>query len=322
VTYPLKGKGAFFFCDTAGANACMSLAFLISDKTGQTQDLFSNQSRYAGNMFKLPIVEIQDPALVQLGSYDFVFTGTSHPDTSSGFELKALKAAKGKLPTISFVDHWTSMDLRFRLNDEQVYPDDLWVLDDKAQREVKSQLNYVGNLKIVDNPYHYFIRNYWRPVTTRQQLIESIAGSGMDIEQIVLYAPDPISLRNDQKKLGFDEVTVLSELLEIFKGLPRNVVLLVKPHPLQKLGRLTELINTAGLGNVFLADLNEATLDLVYHADLIIGFISNILMEGMVMGKAIIRYLPSATFSDPLDHLTQLKPVRNLKEALESIVNS
>jgi hypothetical protein len=313
--YQLPGKHiAFAFSDAAGANACVAMAKICKAETKISSLLFSNK-KYPGCMDTVTIVE-DAPDFRNLG-VDCVFTGTSHPESSGYFELNAIrKAVRENIYTISFIDHWVNFKLRFDGLDGSQYPDEIWVVDEKARQLGIEEGLPAEKLFIRENPYHYYLKNYWRSQYTDKAYLDQlqIPKSGFHI----LFAPDPLSIRNGRKIAGFDEVDALNDLLSILPELDSEIYLIVKCHPLQPVNVLQEVIGKNKTSNCFLTKEADP-LELINTADLVVGFYSNLLLEAEVLGKEIIRYFPGNPEADLLKHKKNLEPVQNKNELLAEI---
>ena len=109
----LPGKNiAFAFSDPAAANACIALAEMFFHEKGHRPYLFSNRSYSGKELHNFHLVD-SVPAIDDL-KIDCLFTGTSHPESSSWFEVNFAEQAKQRgIYTISFVEHWVNFQLRF-----------------------------------------------------------------------------------------------------------------------------------------------------------------------------------------------------------------
>jgi hypothetical protein len=300
----LKGNGLIAFSDPAGAKACLGLISILKNihKTGE-YTVISNKEYDFYKDWDIDIsIQTSFNIKLQVDKPDWIFTGTSHPESSGRFELEIIKQAKRlSIPTWAFIDHWTALALRFQDRDGFTWPDKIIVLDDHAKALAIEDGIPNDLLCIHSNPYIDYIGQYWKPSLQASKLKESI-GIKDRSATVILYAPDPLSLRSEEEVWGFNEGMVLKELLEILKDIP-NVVLLIKTHPLQPKGIMEEvnLYSDYHIPVHFINTINN--LELINIADLIIGFYSNFLIEAAALQKKIIRYFPKAGELDPIKHL-------------------
>lgn len=298
----LEGRGLLAFSDPAGAKTCLGLAAILKAQN-PTADLtlVSNKSYDFYAQWTTPVwVAREAPAEFEA---DWVFTGTSNPIFSRGFELEVIRTAKVLgIPTRSFIDHWTGYALRFEVAGERIYPDRIIVVDEHAREGAIADGIPPQLLRVHRNPYLEFISRFWTPSLTRED-IACRTGIANVASGILLYAPDPVSLHREDG-WSFDEGDILVDLISALEG-RRDVSLLVKPHPLQPAAEWEPGIRLAEQMSVSLtfADDKTDTLELINAADLIVGIQSNFLVEADALGKSIIRYFPGSPELDAIGHL-------------------
>jgi hypothetical protein len=310
----LPGKHiGFVFSDRAGANACIALAKICEKEKKIRASLFSNKpySEVDGLFFLTDIA----PSFRALG-IDCVFTGTSHPESSNYFEVNCIrKAVSENIYTISFIDHWVNFKLRFAGLEISEYPHEIWVVDEVAkQLAIKDDLPG-EKLFVRGNPYHYYLKNYWQPQYSNKNYFDKLQVPTTGFH--ILFAPDPISLRDGNKITGFDEAEALNDLL-LTTSQWEDVRLVVKCHPLQPVDKLLDIIKRNDSQNCFL--IREAdTLELIQASDLVVGFYSNLLLEAEMLGKRVVRYFPGNPEADLLKHKESLKKIRDINELMDEI---
>ena len=236
-------KVVFAFSDAAGAKACLALAHILRHEGRIGSFLaFSNKdhSFYKDWDIKVDVVEdIADSAI--LGA-DFIFTGTSHPNSSGGFELDLIKLAKQKnIYTYSFVDHWVNFTLRFQKNNEFIYPDKILVLDTLAEQNAVKEGIPSNKIEIYPNPYYRYIQQFWTSKQSKSDILKMLSIAATD-QKIILYAPDPLSLRHKKLPDSYDERSALADILDSI-NFDDNVILIITPHPLQPVDYLIEKIS-------------------------------------------------------------------------------
>ena len=166
-SYQLLGnKIAFVFSDPAGANSCLALFEMYKLQNKQLPLLYSNRSYFSSKYRSVVSNCIPDFKTLDI---DCVFTGTSHPDSSDSYEVNCIKQAKqNKIYVISFIDHWINFKLRFEGLVEEEMPDEIWVVDERARElAIKEQLP-ANKLVVHENPYHFYLRNYWRSAYSKK----------------------------------------------------------------------------------------------------------------------------------------------------------
>lgn len=314
--YQLPGKHiAFAFSDAAGANACRAMAKICEVETKSSTLLFSNK-KYPEALDSLVVTN--EISSFKNSGIDCLFTGTSHPQSSNYFEVNCIKKAiTEEIYTISFIDHWVNFKLRFDGLDSSQYPDEIWVVDETAKHLAISEGLPEKKLFIRTNPHHYYLKKYWQSQYTEKNYLEKlqIPKTGFHI----LFAPDPLSIRNGKSVAGFDEAEALSDLLSILsRCLADEIRLIVKCHPLQPINGLLEVIDKINKPNCFLIR-NADPLELINATDIVVGFYSNMLLEAEVLGKRVIRYFPGNPEADLLKHKESLKRIENKNELMSKI---
>jgi len=314
--WQLPGKHiAFVFSDAAGANICMALAKMCKKENKITTLLFSNK-KYSSTEFENLTITETVPSFKSLG-VDCVFSGTSHPFSSDHFEVTCIKnAVSEKIYTISFIDHWANFKLRFDGLNVTEYPDEIWVVDETAKELAVEEGLPSEKIVLKPNPYHYYLKHLWQPQYSNKNYFEifQIPTNGFHI----LFAPDPLSIRDGKEKAGFTEEDALKDLLSSISGLGDEIYLIVKCHPLQPMGNLIEIIQKNKNQNCFLIKDADA-VELIHASDIVVGFYSNLLLEADVLGKKVIRYFPGHAEADLLKHKKGLKKVHNKNELIKEI---
>ena len=300
----LQGTGLFVYGDAAGAKATLSLVCLLKQQE-QLSDyiLLANNKYDFEDTFGLDIQYPDDnwQSLLNGVQFDYIFTGTSIPKYSS-LENEVIRWGRDKaISTYAFIDYWANFKIRFTYMDELVYPDEVWVVDEHA-KHLATKDGIPSNLvRVSGNPYYVFLKQ-WHPVLNRNAFFRSIGIDSNNVK-IILFAPEALSDANGKAYYGFDETTVLETLIDVLLTLkdPDPFLLLVKPHPLQQIEKLTSIIDRVKSGQLNIGLIqNVDTNTLLYHVDLIIGMFSNILVEASFFNSNIIRFLPKKPKEDVL----------------------
>jgi CDP-glycerol glycerophosphotransferase (TagB/SpsB family) len=256
------------------------------------------------------------PSFKNLG-IDCVFTGTSHPSSSDYFEVNCIKTAvKEGIYTISFIDHWVNFKLRFDELDVSEYPDEIWVVDEEAKKLAIAEGLPEKRIAVKQNPYHYFLKHEWKSKYSNKDYLKSFQIPAFGT--YIMFAPDPLSLRNGKKNVGFTEDEALEDILSFLSELGKEVCLVIKCHPLQNADVLKQVIEESRHENCFLIEEADAA-ELIHAADVVVGFYSNLLLEAEALNKKVIRYFPGNEEADILRHKIGLKKVRTKKELLEEL---
>lgn len=292
----LKGKVLFVFSDPGGAKPIMTLA----DKRKNALVVSDRQYAFSKDFDLVLKADVQEPEIIiQEFKPDTIVTGTSYrSDLEKQFHLLAFKH---KIPCYAFVDHWTSINIRFEQKDGTfLYPDKICVIDQRAKQICLEAGIPESKLVITGNPYHEWLSK-WKPAQSKEQIMKA-AGISLHHKQLLLFAPDPLSNVNGKEMFGFDELEVVKQLSDLFENNTQlnNWILAVKPHPNQQLNKLTQAVTNS---NVCIVPLQIDTNTLMFYANAVMGFFSSILIEADIIGKPVLRYLPNQLNNDPLEGL-------------------
>ncbi|MCS6796610.1 MAG: hypothetical protein NZ516_11705 [Raineya sp.] len=236
----------------------------------------------------LPYNEKDEIRFLQCFNPDFVFTGTSY---TSKIELKFIEqAVKQNILSIAFIDHWTNFYSRFVWNEKVIFPDKIWVIDEKAKNLAIQDNLAPEKLQVAGNPYYEFLK-IWEPTISRDEFLNFVALP--EDASYILYVPEPLSQVGGVEKFGFDEYEVLEELISYFKKkyVYSHKFLLVKPHPNHQVEGFKKLLQSQPSNIKLLKSQTPINL-LMHYADLVIGHFSNALMEGKLLGVKVVRLLP------------------------------
>jgi len=315
--YQLPGSNpALAFSDPAGTNACIAIYKLYEMMPGKRMPLlFSNSSYYPPKYHAQVSDTVPDFKEQQI---DCLFTGTSHPGSSGGFEVACIREAKrNEVYTISFIDHWINFRLRFDGLKDTELPDEIWVVDDAAKRLAANEGLPPGKLVIRSNPYHAYLRSYWK---SRYENKEYLKIFGIDNGcTVILFAPDPFSIRDRYIETGFTEKDALISLIRVINKFDADILLLIKAHPLQPLNLLEEALSGFSPSQYKLIQ-DADNCELINASDIVIGFHSNFLLEARALNKKVIRFFPGNGEADLLRYDKELgESCKNADELAKQI---
>lgn len=221
-----------------------------------------------------------------LSNCDVLITGTSYP---ARLELGLIdEAIKVGVPTISLVDHWINIAARYEMQGCRILPDVIGLVDEHAKKLAESEGLPTDRLHVIGNPHHEYLNN-WKPTISKNNLLSSL---GLDIKKpFFLYVPEPISRFGLKVKYGFDEIDGLNLLRQARRevaGMEFSII--VKAHPNQDHQIFIDnLAENNDPDTIYLTDGDINTL--CVHAQAVIGFFSNALIEATILGATVIRPL-------------------------------
>lgn len=295
-----KGRILFVFSDPGGAKPILSL---IENENLTNIRVVSDRVYSFFKDFKSKIEPFNHEVEHIIDQYkpDLIYTGTSY---NSDIEKKFVSVAvQSGIPTVSFIDHWTSMRNRFEdINGSLVLPDWIAVIDERAKQIAIAEGLDESRILITGNPYHRWL-SCWKPSVSKKQFKHAIGMNDLN-KKILLYAPDPLSNVNGMHVFGFDEISATKEMIEAFSdesNINHKWICLIKAHPNQDLNKLKPLINKNRMFKLLPPEIDTNTC--MYYADVVIGFFSSFLIEADIMKKTVLRYLPKVIVHDPIKEL-------------------
>ena len=302
--YKFQGKGIFVFSDPAGANSTLALIDNILKCGGKNNEdfmVFTNSVGVFPNEYN-NLVKIKDfsskfySEILDKFKPDYIFTATSNNNYEHNIRL--LSQQKG-IRTIAFIDHWTNYFKRFTFNNKTLFPDEIWVINDIAKKETIEAGLPEDKIFISGNPYYEKIKKFVPRVGKESFLREH--GIPLD-KKIIMFISDDLreSFPKDAKGkciLGFDEFTVLSDILNSFcqihnKGLIdfSKYLFLIKIHPRGKINKFDSLIRNRKYN--FLNIEVRKKIDpptITFFSDYVLGMFSNMVTEALLMEKKVLR---------------------------------
>ena len=296
VNYLKNNKGLFVFSDPGGAKPL--LAFIKNHKLKDYKVISDRKYKFFLD-FGINVINFKNENIEKIikdFNPDYILSGTSY---TSKIELRFISEAKKlNIDTCSYIDHYTNYKERFILDKQYIFPNNIILIDEIAEKiAIKNKLSDHSNLLVINNFYHDFLRN-WTPKNKRENLLKN--QQIKSDEKIIVFAPDPLSNINGKEKYLFDENDVWNDLVDVLKKINSNkLIVIVKFHPNQNKETLIKAITDSNYKDVVFYD-QKNSIDLLYHADIIVGMFSSILIEANVLKKRIIRHLPNDTMKDPL----------------------
>lgn len=308
----LKGRGAFVFSDPGGAKPVLAFAAVNRNRLSDCL-IISDRTYGFFNDFSLAVTAATDVKQQLLEFHpDFLLTGTSY---TSEIERKALHAAReANIYSASYLDHTTNVQKRFEFKGEELRPSLIITPGKKVTSAAMAAGFHPDNISESGNPYLEFLA-VQLPSISRSDLLAH-AGVTLGDRKLVVYGPDPLSNLNGISEYGFDEVSATQLLDSIAGELSAEFLFVLNPHPNQDANKLAG----ADIRHIQILPAGLDVHALLYQADIVIGFFSNLLKEARAMGKSVIRFMPTATKADPYndENIGTVTNELTLKEALLS----
>tara|TARA_B110000908_G_scaffold80558_1_gene96494 strand:+ start:2116 stop:3141 length:1026 start_codon:yes stop_codon:yes gene_type:complete len=294
-----EGKGIYVFSDPAGANSVLAIVdrlILLGHLPKKDFLVFTNSMKTNLDEYKsildISLSNESDFAdVIKSFNPTYIFSGTSLND----FEHLWRKAAiQENVKVISFIDHWTSYIQRFSFNNEIIFGNEIWVINDIAKNEAIHAGIPEKLLIVSGNPYYKKVKKF-QPKVSKEEFFNFLS---LDInKKMILFISDDIksSFPSDENGfcvLGFDEYTILTEFIIALKSLDVNLQdfqLVLKLHPKSDLNKFKELINDEQLKLDLITIKDCDSLTINYFSDYVIGMFSNMVIESFLMNKKILR---------------------------------
>ena len=231
-----------------------------------------------------------------------IFTTTSN----NNFEHNWRKVAKKiNIRVKSFVDHWTGIRKRFRFNEEEIFPNIIYLIDEEAKRIAIEEGINKNLIVIKENPYYEKIKNF-KPNYSKEIFFSKLKITNN--KKIILYISDDIKNKSLFKFLGFNEFTILEDILNSLNALKRlkkininSYIFLIKLHPRAKQNKFSiykDFFQNLNLEYRIIKDFDP--LEINYFSDFVLGMFSNMVIESYLMKKKLLRIQTGIKNDDPL----------------------
>jgi len=302
--FKFQGKGIFVFSDPAGANSTLALIDNILKCGGKNNEdfmVFTNSIGAFPNEY-INLVKIKDfnikfySDILDKFKPDYIFTATSGNNYEHNIRLLSKEK---RIRTIAFIDHWTSYFKRFTFNNKTLFPDEIWVINNIAKKEAVEAGLPEEKIFISGNPFYEKIRKFI-PKVEKECFLRS-----HDIlvdKKIIMFISENLreSFPKDAKDkctLGFDEFTVLSDILNSFFQMHNKDLIdfskylfLIKIHPREKMDKFDSLIKNRKYNFLNIEVRKKIDpLTITYYSDYVLGMFSNMVIEALLMEKKVLR---------------------------------
>lgn len=274
---------------------------------------------FTGNPFGVDQVE----HLLHRVKPNLIITGTTKyqsPDriiTSLGKQLK--------ITTVAVQDEWYNYRMRFENEDGelQYLPDYIAMMDSVSYQEAIDEGIPQDLLRITGSPaltklYKMLSGFQQKPPSVPVFLEEYTKSKIITFISEEFVADYSCNASKDVGKLGpfqgYNEETVLMDIIDILQRLQGEYVLINKLHPSSAKQEKTESKSDGKVIHVRKTDL----LCLLWHSDIVIGMKSIALLEAVLMGKPMVSYQPGLLFPNQCTAVKlNLIPIVTDKENLE-----
>lgn len=247
---------------------------------------------------------------------DLIITSaTSLPgfDMSEKYLWHNARAAGVK--TLAFLDQWQNYTQRFSgpSDDEKLkyLPDFINCIDSTARKEMVSEGFNDDILFTMGHPYLTGLRDSYNNISF-EEIKKKLNLGIINPEKTLLFVSEAIREHYGSAR-GYDQYQVLDYfLLNVRRSAP-DALVLVKLHPKDEIKNFDEITSKFNDINLIYCHNELSSLESIYIADRIFGMTSIMLIEGFILGKAVVSLQPGLKIEDPLV-LSRNKKVPLLKD--------
>ena len=229
-------------------------------------------------------------------SPECLITGTSH---SAMPERHFIGIAEEKnIYSLSYIDWWANYSLRFSTPetlDLKYLPNRVIVSDIHAFNGCKAEKIPECQILIAGNPHWENIIKSYSSDHISEVKTEIRNKLAITEDEILVVAVSGI-LRNLNLNLGFDE----NDFWRVLKPIPlinhnnKKIRWHIIKHPSEPLSDLEKLIS--GLESKIYFDSSFDAWNLIIGSDYVVGMISTLLFEALIIGKPVMSIVPNAEF--------------------------
>jgi hypothetical protein len=202
---------------------------------------------------------------------------------ASNLEHDARKMArKLGIKSVAVVDHWTNYRNRFVRNGEEVLPDEIWVIDNHAQKIAETEF---PNTHIVQLP-NLYLDNLVKEVLSNEARLTG------DAESHVLYVLEPI-----RQVWGGDKLPGELQALDFFVKkmdlllLGDNPSIKLRLHPSETIGKYDQWME-AQKGLKVTLDDSLTLAESIAWSDVVVGCQTYAMVVALAAGKRVISSIP------------------------------
>lgn len=297
----LEDKKIFFvFSDVAGANSIIAIAEELIKKGKQVNKdffLFSDGNSKIYSNLKINIVDNRKKTidnLVKIHNPNYLFSATSYHN----YEHEWRKFFLNKnIYCCAFIDHWIYYRRRFTFNNETIFPNLIYVINDIAKAEAINEGLPKDNIKIIGNPFYEKIKKY-KPKFSKKEFLKSLEINNNN--KIITFVSE--NIRDDIPKdnfgnsiLGFDEYESLDNMflalteLSTIKSSILDFNYIIKIHPVSHIDKFNNILKKYKFFKNVIIIKKYNSLPICYYSDHLCGMFSNMLIEALLMKKKVIR---------------------------------
>jgi hypothetical protein len=340
----MRKKVLIFSRDPGGANAVIQLIDPLLEK-GYDVEVYGKDAAISVykkfyNLYKDISKELDNINLETICTFikriapDFIITGTSSDDFTERY-IWTVSETMG-IPAFAVLDQWINYSLRFKNTScigEFYLPTKIFIMDEYAQNEMCKEGIDKDRIVVTGQPFFEYVRKNKFKFDSGQieKFKEEIVGSKNTL--LFVFVSQPIStlcLLNEMEEdyWGYTEKDIFLKVIrcleKICNGSDKNIMLVIRMHPKDKIDNYADIINK-NCTNVRCIFDNEFDSNLLLMAsDLIIGMYSMLLLEAAILDRKFISVQIGLKRENPLilDRIGINKSILTKNELEEVLYNT
>lgn len=243
---------------------------------GPAIDIFERKHGHIKN------IELDDA----LNFSDWALLGSSWQSDLERTAINRFKNVKKK--TVVFLDHWVNYHERFKTFDTFIYPDEIWVGDEEAEKIARQAFPNI-DIFLKENPYFIDLKseiNIIHQSKKNKSKFHSLS---------VLYLSEPIAehagkVYSDERHWGFTEKDALIYFLKNFHVLGNISDIKIRPHPSEDSQKYIWARDFSPL--VSEINTNKPLLDQIIESDIVIGCETMAMVLALMAEKRVVCSIP------------------------------
>jgi hypothetical protein len=297
----------FFSCEPGGAEVLIPVIRLLQEKTAYKVVVMGyglgaeRFSRKGIEYLAIDPVARGNRTLFDAYRPDLLITSaTSAPEHDMTEKHLWRTARQLGVPSLAFVDQWQNYVIRFSgtaPHERLAYlPDYINCIDEIGKQEMTALDFAPETLLALGQPYLSGIGEDFEKVDAEEVMsrLGLLPGS-----KLALFVSEPI-LEYYGRTRGYDQYQAFTMFLEAMKDGAAGYRPVLKLHPKDHAGKFEEIIRAYQQLAPLVVGNQLNSLECLKIADLIVGMTSIMLIEGFVLGKAVMSLQPGLQIEDPL----------------------
>lgn len=299
--------------DPGGGNAVLPVVKALMKKNADVITVLGGKSREVFEREKISFIDekyfknnTKIEIFFQEHLFDAFFFSTSLGKTIDKKLIKYVK--RHGITSFAIFDFWSNYWERFEGYEKSALylPDYICVMDRRAKKEMLRAKFPEKLIIVTGNPYYeYFTQDiHMSPKNSRR----------------ILFVSQPIKeLEDFDKDYGFNEFSVLEDVLSVLKMLKSKFEFYIRMHPRDEKGKFHPIIKRYEVKVYF--DKEKSLEKSLTKTRVVLGMNSTVLFQAAMAGKNVISYQPHLIGEDVLpSNRMRISTLVKSKKALGKII--